>query len=195
MVAADVHRTRLALLDRGPQDAAAWRRLTVTERTRADVARLAGEATESVRLATALLADRRARLSDPAHADTAEAQIILGQTLLAAGHPAVARRHLEEAADTRRSRFLLTSYRVQEDLIWLAKAALVLGNTQRAAQCFRSVTGLAGRRGRSLSPGDPHRPLRRGRAAHRRRRHQAGGQAAGAGAGPDPARARAARPR
>ena len=76
----------------------------------------------------ALLADRRARLSDPAHADTAEAQIVLGQTLLAAGHPAAARRHLEEAADTRRSRFLHTSYRVQEDLIWLAKAALVLGN-------------------------------------------------------------------
>ena len=125
---AGVHRTRLALLNRGPQDAAAWRRLTVTERTRTDVARLAGEATESVRLAMALLADRRARLSDPSHADTAEAQIILGQTLLAAGHPAVARRHLEEAADTRRSRFLLTSHRVQEDLIWLAKAALVLGN-------------------------------------------------------------------
>jgi tetratricopeptide (TPR) repeat protein len=136
IVVADVHRTRLVLLDRGPQDAAAWRRggvaawrrLTVTERTRTDVARLAGEATESVRLAMALLADRRARLSDPAHADTAEAQIILGQTLLAAGHPAVARRHLEEAADTRRSRFLRTSYRVQEDLIWLANAALVLGN-------------------------------------------------------------------
>jgi len=124
----DVHRTRLALLDRRPQDAAAWRRLTVTERTRTDVARLTGEAVESVRLAIALLADRRARLSDPAHPDTAEAQIILGQTLLAAGHPAAARRHLEEAADTRRSRFLSSSYRVQEDLIWLAKTALVLGN-------------------------------------------------------------------
>jgi tetratricopeptide (TPR) repeat protein len=107
----------------------------VTERTRTDVARLAGEAAESVRLAIALLADRRARLSDPAHADTAEAQIILGQALLAAGHPAAARRHLEEAADTRRSRFLLTSYRVQEDLIWLAKTALVLGNP-------RTVLGL-----------------------------------------------------
>ena len=127
-VIAGVRRTRLALLDRRPQDAAAWRRLTVTERTRTDVARLNGDATESVRLAMALLADRRARLGDPAHADTAEAQIVLGQTLLAAGHPAAARRHLEEAADTRRSRFLPTSYRVQEDLIWLAKAALVLGH-------------------------------------------------------------------
>src|SRR6266550_1809851 len=97
-------------------------------RTRPDVARLTGAAAESVRLAIALLADRRARLGDPAHADTAEAQIILGQTLLAAGHPAAARRHLEEAADTRRSRFLLASYRVQEDLIWLAKTALVLGH-------------------------------------------------------------------
>jgi tetratricopeptide (TPR) repeat protein len=46
--------------------------------------------------------------------------------LLSAGHPTAARRHLEEAADTRRTRFLATSYRVQEDLIWLAKAALVL---------------------------------------------------------------------
>ncbi len=123
-----VRQTRLALLDRRPHDAAAWRRLTVTERTQADVARLNGAATESVRLAMALMADRRARLGDTAHADTAEAQITLGQALLAAGHPTAARRHLEEAADTRRTRFLPTSYRVAEDLIWLAKAALVLGH-------------------------------------------------------------------
>jgi hypothetical protein len=123
-----VRQTRLALLDRRPHDAAAWRRLTVTERTQADVARLNGAATESVQLAMALMADRRARLGEVAHADTAEAQITLGQALLAAGHPAAARRHLEEAADTRRDRFLPTSYRVAEDLIWLAKAALVLGH-------------------------------------------------------------------
>ncbi|MFY9931921.1 MAG: hypothetical protein WAK82_28340, partial [Streptosporangiaceae bacterium] len=107
-------------------DAAAWRRLTVTKRTVTEVARVNGEAVESVRLAASLLADRRARLSDPGHADTAEARVMLGQNLLAAGHPAAARRHLEEGADIRRNRFLATSYRVQEDLIWLAKAALVL---------------------------------------------------------------------
>jgi hypothetical protein len=125
---AGVRQTRLALLDRQPHDAAAWRRLTVTERTQADVARFNGAATESVQLAMALMADRRARLGEVAHADTAEAQITLGQALLAAGHPAAARRHLEEAADTRRDRFLPTSYRVAEDFIWLAKAALVLGH-------------------------------------------------------------------
>ncbi len=125
---AGVRQTRLALLDRRPHDAAAWRRLTVTERTQADVARLNGAATESVRLAMALLADRRGRLGDTTHADTAEAQITLGQALLTAGHPTAARRHLEEAADTRRDRFLPSSYRVAEDLIWLAKAALVLGH-------------------------------------------------------------------
>jgi tetratricopeptide (TPR) repeat protein len=124
----DVRQTRLTLLDRQPHSAAAWRRLTVTDRARADIARLNGAATESVRLATALLADRRARLGDSAHADTAEAQVVLGQALLAGGHPADARRHLEEGADTRRNRFLPTSHRVQEDLIWLAKAALVLGH-------------------------------------------------------------------
>jgi tetratricopeptide (TPR) repeat protein len=79
-----------------------------------------------VRLAAGLLADRQARLADPGHADIAEARLVLGKALLAAGHPAAARRHLEEAADVRRARFLATSYRVQEDLIWLAKAALVL---------------------------------------------------------------------
>jgi hypothetical protein len=124
----DVRQTRLTLLNRQPYDAAAWRRLTVTDRARADIARLNGAATESVRLAMALLADRRARLGDSAHADTAEAQIVLGQALLAGGHPTAARRHLEEAADTRRDRFLPTSYRVQDDVIWLAKAALVLGH-------------------------------------------------------------------
>jgi tetratricopeptide (TPR) repeat protein len=125
---AGVRQTRLALLDRQPHDAAAWRRLTVTERTQADVARFNGAATESVQLAMALMADRRDRLGEVAHADIAEAQITLGQALLAAGHPAAARRHLEEAADTRRDRFLPTSYRVAEDLIGLAKAALVLGH-------------------------------------------------------------------
>jgi tetratricopeptide (TPR) repeat protein len=123
-VITEVLHTRQALLEHQPQDVPSWRRLTVTERTRTDIARLNGRAIESVRLAAALLADRRARLG--AHADTAEARSILGQTMLSAGHPTVARRHLEEAADTRRGRFLPSSYRVQEDLVWLAKAALVL---------------------------------------------------------------------
>jgi hypothetical protein len=125
-VIAEVLHTRQALLKRQPQDAPSWRRLTVTERTRTDIARLNGRAIESVRLATGLLADRRAQLGGLTHADTVEARSVLGQTLLSAGHPTVARRHLEEAADTRHSRFLTSSYRVQEDLIWLAKAALVL---------------------------------------------------------------------
>jgi tetratricopeptide (TPR) repeat protein len=127
-VITEVLHTRQALLERQPQDAPSWRRLTVTERTRTDIARLNGRAIESVRLAAGLFADRRARLGALAHADTAEARTILGQTLLSAGHPTAARRHLEEAADTRRGRFLPSSYRVQEDLIWLAKAALVLGH-------------------------------------------------------------------
>ena len=211
-VVAGVHRTRLALLDRGPQDAAAWRRLTVTERTRTDVARLAGEATESVRLAMALLADRRARLSDPAHADTAEAQIILGQTLLAAGHPAAARRHLEEAADTRRSRFLHSSYRVQEDLIWLAKAALVLGNPRtvldlldgQAAQTdwFRDQVLVPARLHRPAAGRDGPRRARPARGGGRRAARRPGGTSrpaagrgarpAGRGRRPVPRRARAA---
>ena len=135
-----VRQTRLALLERQPQDAAAWRRLTVADRTRTDVARLNGEAIESVQLATDLLADRQARLGDPGHADTCEARIVLGQALLAAGHPIAARRYLEEAADTRRSRFLPTSYRVQEDLIWLAKAALVLRHPQTVLDLLAGQT-------------------------------------------------------
>jgi hypothetical protein len=118
--------TRRAWRDRQPQDPAGWRRLTVTQRTRTDIARLNGQVIEGVRLAADLLADRRARLGTVGHADTAEARIVLGQALLSAGHPAAARRHLEDAADTRRGRFLPSSFRVQEDLIWLAKAALVL---------------------------------------------------------------------
>jgi tetratricopeptide (TPR) repeat protein len=141
-VIAEVRRTRLALLERQPQDAAAWRRLTVTERTQTDIARLSGHVVESVQLATGLLADRRARLGDLAHADTAEARIVLGQALLAAGHPVAARRHIEEASDTRRSRFLPASYRVQEDLIWLAKTALVLGHPRTVLDL---LTGQAAR--------------------------------------------------
>ena len=50
-VIAGVRQTRLAMLERQPQDAAAWRRLTVADRTQTDVARLNGDAIESVRLA------------------------------------------------------------------------------------------------------------------------------------------------
>jgi hypothetical protein len=117
---------RRAWRDRQPQDPAGWRRLTVTQRTRTDIARLNGQVIEGVQMAADLLADRRARLGTVGHADTAEARIVLGQVLLSGGHPVAARRHLEDAADTRRARFLPSSYRVQEDLIWLAKAALVL---------------------------------------------------------------------
>ena len=126
----EVFGTRLIQAARQPDNAAAWRRLTVTARARADIARVGGRVGDGVRLAAELLADRQARLGDPAHADIAEARVVLGQALLAAGHPVAARRHLEEAADTRHARFLATSYRVQEDLLWLARAALVLEQPQ-----------------------------------------------------------------
>jgi hypothetical protein len=137
---ADVLHTRLTLAELQPQDPAAWRRLTVTERTRTDIARTNGSVIDSVKLACELLADRQARLGRLAHADTAEARTILGQALLSAGHPVVARRHLEEAADTRRGRFLPTSYRVQEDLVWLAKAALVLERPRTALELLGEAT-------------------------------------------------------
>jgi tetratricopeptide (TPR) repeat protein len=121
-----VFTTRLELVDRQPENAAAWRRLTVTARARTDIARIGGQVVEGVRQAAELLTDRQARLGDPAHADVAEARLVLGQALLAAGLPVRARRCLEEAAESRRGRFLPTSYRVQEDLLWLVRTALVL---------------------------------------------------------------------
>lgn len=126
----DAFQTRLGLAERHPDNAVAWRRLTVTARTQAEVARTDGRVGEGVRLAAELLADRQARLGDPAHADVAEARLVLGHALLAAGHPVAGRRHLEEGADTRRGRFLTASYRVQEDLLWLARTALVLEQPQ-----------------------------------------------------------------
>jgi hypothetical protein len=84
-VISGVFTTRLALADRQPEDAAAWRRLTVTARIQADIARTDGRVGDGVRLAADLLADRQARLGDPAHADIAEARLALGQALLVAG--------------------------------------------------------------------------------------------------------------
>jgi hypothetical protein len=139
-VIAGVLAARKALRDRWPQDAACWRRLTVTQRTRTDIARLNGQVIDGVRMAADLLADRRAQLGIVGHADTAEARIVLGQALLSAGHPVAARRHLEDAADTRRGRFLPGSYRVQEDLIWLAKAALVLEHPRAVLELLDDQT-------------------------------------------------------
>jgi tetratricopeptide (TPR) repeat protein len=131
---------RRAWRDRQPQDVAGWRRLTVTQRTRTDIARLNGQVIDGVRMAADLLADRRTQLGALGHADTAEARIVLGQALLSAGHPVAARRHLEDAADTRRGRFLPSSYRVQEDLIWLAKAALVLEHPRMVLELLDDQT-------------------------------------------------------
>jgi tetratricopeptide (TPR) repeat protein len=127
-----VLRTRLELVDRLPENATAWRRLTVTARVRADIARAGGRVMEGVRLAADLLADRQSRLRDPGHPDVAEARLVLGQALLAAGQPVPARRYLEEAAESRRGRFLPTSYRVQDDLLWLVRTALVLEQPRTA---------------------------------------------------------------
>jgi hypothetical protein len=52
---------------------------------------------------------------------------------------AVARRRTDPRAD-RRSRFLPTSYRVQEDLIWLAKAALVLRHPRTVLELLAGQT-------------------------------------------------------
>src|SRR5580692_6046879 len=78
-----VFQTRLGLAERRPDHAPAWRRLTVTARTQADIARTCGRVGEGVRLAVELLANRQDRLGDPAHADVAEARLVLGQALLA----------------------------------------------------------------------------------------------------------------
>ena len=138
-VIAGVRQTRLALLERQPQDAAAWRRLTVADRTRTDVARINGEAVESVRLAADLLADRQARLATPGTPISARPGSSWARPC---SRPAIRlpRRHLEEAADTRRSRVLPTSSRVQEDLIWLAKAALVLRHPRTVLELLAAQT-------------------------------------------------------
>ena len=126
---AGVFRTRLEPADRQPEGAPAWRRLTVTDRTRADIARLGGQV-DRERPAGAWPPGRTGRpgWGTPPTPTPPRPGSSSGQTLLAAGQPVPARRHLEEAAETRRGRFLPTSYRVQEDLLWLVRTALVLGH-------------------------------------------------------------------
>src|SRR5207342_886319 len=60
----EVFGTRLTMAARQPDNAATWRRLTVTARARADIARAGGRVGDGVRLAAELLADRQARLGD-----------------------------------------------------------------------------------------------------------------------------------
>ena len=73
------------------------------------------------------LRDRRARAERPGARRYRRGADHLGPDPARGLPPGRRRRHLEEAAHTRPSRFLRTSYRVQENLIWLAEAALVLG--------------------------------------------------------------------
>jgi len=119
-----VFQARTVLLDKAPDDPAAWRRLSTTARTRAEIARRAGRVIDAVQLAADLLADRRGRRPAPEDPDVADALLLLGQALLVGGHPAEARHHIERAAATRRRLFVQTSYRVQEDVVWLARTAL-----------------------------------------------------------------------
>lgn len=135
---------RESVLRGHPGDAAAWRRMTVSARVRADIARMTGRVTEAVQLSRELLADREARLRDAGHPDVAEATLTLGKAELSAGRPDAARRQLETAAQYRAIWYLPSSLRVQEDAVWLAKATLASGQAVAAIDVLTGQPVLTG---------------------------------------------------
>jgi tetratricopeptide (TPR) repeat protein len=118
---------RAQLLDDAREEAeraAAWRRLTLTDQVCALAACRAGRVAEAVVLATRLVEDRRAHLGGADNINTAEAQILLGETLLEAGHPGEATFQLQQAHRIRRGRPAASGLAAQHDLVCLARAAL-----------------------------------------------------------------------
>jgi hypothetical protein len=78
-----------------------------------------------------MLADRRSHSAGEG-VNLAEARLTLGRALLAAGHPVEARGLVEEAHLFRRTRFVSTGFRLQDDMVCRARIALVLADPGRA---------------------------------------------------------------
>ncbi|MEV7008569.1 hypothetical protein [Streptosporangium sp. NPDC051022] len=107
-------------------DTAPWRRLTITQQTRARTVTRAGQVVRGLLLAEETLRDRQDRLGHD-NVNTTSAQVTVAEALIAAGQPIEARRHLLEA-HMRHLRLLAPQgYWLQHDIVRLAQVELLAG--------------------------------------------------------------------
>ncbi|MFC4588602.1 hypothetical protein [Sphaerisporangium corydalis] len=120
-----------------------WRRVTLSAEVRVRALSRAGRVVEAVVAAEEIVADRRDRLGGVDNVSTAGARVSLAEALLAAGHPAEARHHVEDARQYRRGRLVATGYWPQYDKVLLARVHLALGDPGAAVDTLEGavVTG------------------------------------------------------
>lgn len=106
--------------------AATWRRHAITIDLHARIAAAAGQAVKAVVEAQRTLNERSARFNGAENASVAAARSVLGEALIAAGHPLEARHHLELAQLTYSGRLPAYGYTAQQGRVLLARAALAL---------------------------------------------------------------------
>ncbi|MFC6082587.1 hypothetical protein [Sphaerisporangium aureirubrum] len=137
-----VHDARWAAAGPSGTDAA-WRRATLTAEVRVRALTRSGRVVAAVTAAEELVADRRTRLGGVDNISTASARVALAEALLAAGHPAEARHHIEDACQYRRGRLVGTGYWPQYDRVLLAQVNLALGDAGTAVEILEKaiVTG------------------------------------------------------
>ncbi len=123
---------RQRLVGESTEAAAEWRRLSLTAELQVRVSTAIGHPVSAVREAEALFDDRVVRLGGADNASVAAARVVLGQALLAAGHPLAAQYQLEAAHRYHSAKSVAFGYTLQNDVIGLVSVALALGDTQQA---------------------------------------------------------------
>jgi tetratricopeptide (TPR) repeat protein len=105
---------------------AAWRRYTLTAQASALAAIRSGRVVRGVRLAEAVVTDRRERLGELVDINVVAARVSLGEALVEAGHPVEARHLLQEAGRHRADLLQPIAYWPAHDTLRLAQAELAL---------------------------------------------------------------------
>ncbi|MFC4588596.1 hypothetical protein [Sphaerisporangium corydalis] len=103
-----------------------WRRYTLTAQAAARAASRAGRVADGLVRASAVAADRQARLGDPGDINVVAARVSLGEALLEAGQPIEARHLIQEAGRQRADLLQPTAYWPNHDTVLLARAELAL---------------------------------------------------------------------
>ncbi|GAA1507911.1 hypothetical protein GCM10009677_45790 [Sphaerisporangium rubeum] len=126
---AHIEQARTARADAATRTAgvsAAWRRYTLTAQAAARATVRAGRVVKGVRLAEAVVADRRERLGELGDINVVGARVSLGEALLEAGQPVEARHLLQEAGRHRADLLQPIAYWPGHDTVRLAQAELAL---------------------------------------------------------------------
>jgi hypothetical protein len=139
----EFHRARSADSS-GPGRRSAWRRLTLTEAAIAFAAVRSGQVVDGVRMALAVLADRREHHHEVMPGGLAQAHLLCAEAWLAAGHVGAAQEAVSAAYGDPHVTTAASGHRSQQALLLRARIALAAGYPKQVLRLVRDAPLMSG---------------------------------------------------